>query len=265
MKRVECLVLKSLVFLAIANLSLVKVQAQAAPQPVEQVSEKTGGRTHNLPQEFVVCTGWHALCTASYDCRLKSDGTVDCDCMRVNETHIVETSAIQDTAVKRQTQAECTNKHPCDVDQAPVCKAIRYGQYEVGKVKYDWVSTFSYRGWCALLQVGIKACDPRPADYIGDRQWAVCDGAPCTENPNPLDPNRPLTCQCRAQDTPFLGTNGSCTGDSGGIMSSSPLWTWDFTNNTYRIPIPGLEYVQSACAPLKSDPLPPRQSGNPYR
>ncbi|MBP1688412.1 MAG: hypothetical protein H6Q33_4555, partial [Deltaproteobacteria bacterium] len=31
-----------------------------------------------------------------------------------------------------------------------------------------------------------------------------------------------------------------------------------FQNNTYRIPIPGLEYVQGACAPVKSDPLPPR-------
>ena len=264
MKRVEGLLLKSLVFLAIANLNLVNVQAQAAPQPVEQVSEKTDGRTHNLPQAFVVCTGWHALCTASYDCRIKSDGTVDCDCMSVNESHVVETSAIQDTAVKRRTQAECTNKHPCDVDQAPVCKAIRYGQYEVDNVKYDWVSTFSYRGWCDLLQVEIKACDPRLADYIGDRHWAVCDAAPCTENANPFDPNRPLTCQCQILNTPFLGTNGSCTGDNGGIMSSSPLLTWDFTQKTYRIPIPGLEYVQGACAPLRSDLLPARQRDSPY-
>lgn len=265
MKRVESIVLKSLLLLAIVGLYLSNVQPQGARQPVQQVGEKTDGRTHNLPQEFVVCTGWHALCTASYDCRIKSDGTADCDCMRVNEPHVVLTSDIQDAAVKRLTRAKCTNKHPCDVDQAPVCEAIQNGQYEVSSVKYDWVSTYSYRGWCALLQVDIKACDPRLADYTGDRHWAVCDAAPCTENGNPFDPNRPLTCQCRVEDTPFLGTNGSCTGDNGGIMSSSPLEIWDFINNTYRIPIPGLEYVQGACAPLRSDLLPTGQSGYPFR
>jgi hypothetical protein len=30
---------------------------------------------------------------------------------------------------------------------------------------------------------------------------------------------------------------------------------WDFQNNTYLFPMPGYEYVQGACAPLKSDPL----------
>lgn len=264
MKSVESLVLTSLLFLAIVNLSLVNIPAQGLRQAVPQGGEKTDARTHNLPQEFVVCTGWHALCTASYDCRIRGDGTADCDCMRVNEPHIVATSAIRDTAVKRLTQAQCTNKHPCDVDQAPVCQAIQEGQYQVSGVKYDWVSTYSYRGWCDLLQVEIKACDPRLAGYIGDRHWAVCDAAPCTENANPFDPNRPLTCQCQVEDTPFLGTNGSCTGDNGGIMSSSPLWTWDFTQKTYRIPIPGLAYVQGACAPLRSDLLPVRQRDNPY-
>ena len=44
-----------------------------------------------VPQEFVVCTGWHALCTASPDCKMNGD-KADCDCLRVNETHIVETS-----------------------------------------------------------------------------------------------------------------------------------------------------------------------------
>jgi hypothetical protein len=228
------------------------------PIGVAEAGEKRDGGTHNLPQEFVVCTGWHALCTASYDCQMKGDGKADCNCLRVNETHVVETASIQDTAVKRLTQAQCTNRHPCDTDQAPVCKAIQDGQYEVDTVKYDWVSTFSYRGWCSLLKIGIKACDQKVEGYTGDRYWAVCDGAPCTENRNPYDPDKPLSCECRVEDEAFLGTNGSCTGDNGGIMSSSPLGTWDFQNNTYRIPIPGGEYVQGACAPLKSDPLPPR-------
>jgi hypothetical protein len=34
------------------------------------------------------------------------------------------------------------------------------------------------------------------------------------------------------------------------------LEAWDFQNNTYPFPMPGYEYVQGACAPLGSDPLP---------
>ena len=60
------------------------------------------------------------------------------------------------------------------------------------------------------------------------------------------------------KDTPFVGINDSCTGNNGGIMSSLPIEAWDFQNNTYTFPMPGYEYVQGACAPLKSDPLPPR-------
>jgi len=228
-----------------------------------EVGKKTDRSTHNFPnapQEFVVCTGWHALCSASPDCKMNGD-MADCDCLRVNETHIVLTTEIQDTAVKRMTEVKCTNVHPCDIDQAPVCEAIKYGQYEVDNVKYDWVSTYSYRGWCSLLKLKFTACDPRAPDYTGDSYWAVCDAAPCTENQNPSDLNRPLSCQCRvvkAKDTPFVGMNDSCTGVNGGIMSSFPLSAWDFQNNTYPFPMPGYEYVQGACAPLGSDPLPPR-------
>lgn len=219
---------------------------------------EVGKKTHNFPaapQEIVVCTGWHALCTASPDCTVNGD-KADCDCMRVNEAHIMVTSEIQDSAVKRLTQIKCTNVHPCAVGQAPVCQAIKYGQYAVDNVKYDWVSTYSYRGWCGLLK-NVKACDQTADGYSGDVIWAVCDGAPCTENRNPSDPNRPLSCQCRvvADNTPFVGMNGSCTGDNGGIMSSMPLWAWDFQNNTYPFPMPGYEYVQGACAPVESDPL----------
>ena len=251
MKRVGYLVFNSLVFLVIANLN-INVLAQEASQPEVQGGEYSS--TRNSPQDLVVCTGWHALCTASTDCKLY--GTkADCDCMRVNETHIVETSSIQDVAVRRLTQARCTNRHPCKVDQAPVCKAIKYGLYEVDNVKYDWVSTYSYRGWCSLLKVALKSCDQQAKGYTGDSYWAVCDAAPCTEIQNPSDPDKPLSCQCRLLNTPFVGVNGSCTGDNGGIMSSMPAWTWDFQNNTYTIPMPGYEYVQAACAPFKSDPL----------
>lgn len=224
-----------------------------------EVGGKPDNSTHNftdVPQEFVVCNGWHALCTESHDCIMHGD-KADCDCMRVNETHIVATNEIQDTLAKNLTLARCTNEHPCDVDQAPVCNAIKYGQYKVDNVRYDWVSTYSYRGWCSLWLKPI-ACDQNATSYTGDRYWAICDAAPCTENLNPSDPDKPLSCQCRVNNTPFVGINDSCTGNNGGIMSSMPLWAWDFRNNTYPFPMPGYEYVQGACAALKSDPLPPR-------
>ena len=245
-------------FLAITCITLVAMSY--GPICLAEIGEKTDNGTHDfidVPQEIVVCTGWHALCTASTNCTMHGV-RADCDCMRVNETHIVETSEIQDAVVKNLTQAKCTNKHPCDVDQAPVCNAIKYGQYKVDNVTYDWVSTYSYRGWCSLLMLNLTACDQSATGYTGDRYWAVCDAAPCTENQNPSNPNMPLSCQCRVKDIPFVGVNDNCTGDNGGIISSFPLWAWDFRNNTYRFTMPGYEYVQGACAALKSDPLPPR-------
>jgi hypothetical protein len=218
-----------------------------------QHAEEGSNNSSVVPEELVPCTGWHALCSGSTDCRMNGD-TADCDCWRVNETHFVATSEIQDPTLKRQTRIRCTNKHPCDIDEAPVCQAIRDGQYEVDAVKYQWVSTFSYRGWCELYKP--KACDQQAEGYSGDAYWAFCDVAPCTESVNPSDPDRPLSCQCRVDDSPFVGTKDSCTGDSGGIISAMPLWVWDFENDTWRISAPGYDQVKSACAPLGSDPLP---------
>lgn len=208
------------------------------------------------PEEFVVCTGWHALCSASPDCRPRGD-KADCDCMRVNETHIVLTSEIQDPEFKSQTLARCTEGSPCRVDQAPVCTAIREGRYRVDGVEQRWVSTYSYRGWCSLLAQTFVPCDPTEPGYVGDRSWAICDGAPCTENPSPTDPDRPLSCECRLEESPFVGL-GSCTGENGGIVSSFPLSGWDFQNNTYSSPMPGYEYVRGACEGVQSDPPPSR-------
>lgn len=237
MKKVYSFALSSLVLLTMAG----SAGAQSTPRSA-------------VPQDWVVCTGWHALCSASTDCKM-SGARADCGCLRVNETHIVETNAIQDAVVKRRTESRCTAAHPCDVDQAPVCKAIKDGQYEVNNVKYDWVSTYSYRGWCSLIQEKPKACDQRTPGYTGDLYWAICDAAPCTEISNPSDPEKPLSCQCRVEKTPFVGPNNRCVGDNGGIISSFPLEAWDFKNNTYPFPMPGYEYVQGACAPLKSDLL----------
>jgi hypothetical protein len=232
----------------------VSCWTDATRRPGEGAAAGSSESPADAPELIVVCTGWHALCSASPDCTLNGS-EADCDCLRVNETHIVLTSEIQDAVVKRQTLAQCTREHPCDVDQAPVCGAIAAGQYEVDDVAYKWVSTYSYRGWCSLLEQKPVACDQRVPGYAGDLYWAVCDAAPCTEHPNPPNPDKPLKCQCRVESGPFVGL-GSCTGANGGIMSSFPLEMWDFERNTYPFPMPGYQYVEGACAQLRSDPLP---------
>lgn len=247
---------RSVILAVVASMTIAVVPAGLA-----DTHGKAGERSDNAavePQTAVVCTGWHALCTGSTDCQTNGGDMADCACWRVNETHIVLTSEIQDPAVKRLTQARCTSRNNCDVDEAPVCSVISDGEYEVDQVKYDWVSTYSYRGWCGLYRP--KACDTTQADYVGDTRWTICDAAPCTEIQDPADPERPLSCQCRVMEGSFVGTKDSCTGENGGIMSAMALEYWDFEKNTYSVPVPGYEYVYGACAPLKSDAWPPAQS-----
>ncbi len=257
MKPAGTLIVCVLACVAAARLDVASAQEHGAAQAAKSGGDGSGVGALKLgtPQPFVVCTGWHALCTASPDCR-QAGGDAYCDCMRVNETHIVMTGEIQDPVVKRLTDAQCTDKHPCAVDEAPICKAIQHGQYRVDDVRYDWVSTYSYRGWCTIITPKPKACDPAAPGYVGDRYWAICDAAPCTENPDPSDPERPLTCQCRVTGGAFVGVNDTCTGTNGGIMSSMAMSLWDFQNDTYPFPMPGYQYVRGACAPLKSDPPP---------
>jgi len=256
MKRIgRIVVLEALALLALFNPGWVAAQSGTGTQPAAQAG--LDARFHHprdVPQSLVVCTGWHALCSASTDCQVTGN-RADCDCLQVDENHIVMTDEIQDAAVKRQTQARCTEARPCDVDDAPVCKAIAQGQYRVDKLRYDWVSTYSYRGWCGLLPK-FRPCDVGADGYAGDSSWAICDAAPCTEIAHPTKPEKPLTCQCRVvRNAAFVGTNGSCAGDRGGIMSSFALDSWDFKNNTYPLPVPGYEFVQGACAALTSDKL----------
>ena len=236
---------------------LAVLAALHAPAGLAEPGAKRDAGRRDTPSEFVVCTGWHALCSASPDCRMISGDTAECDCMRVNETHIVMTSEIKDFVLRKATLARCTERRPCEVDEAPVCKALQERRYEVRDVRYDWVSTYSYRGWCGLLSTKPVACDPRVPGYVGDAYWAICDAAPCTENLNPLDPDRPLRCQCPIRSDPFVGL-GRCSGSNGGIMSSMSMSGWDFVRNTYTFTMPGYEYVRGACAPVGSDPPPTR-------
>lgn len=250
MKRVTSHLFIPLALLALAYFTTASARAQ-------QAAKESTHPFPNAPQDFVVCTGWHALCTDSPDCK-RNGNMAACDCMRVNETHIVATSEIRNVEVKRLTDIKCTRAHPCDVDEAPICQAIKDGYVE-NDVTYQWVSTYSYRGWCDLIAVKPIACDPILPNYSGDTSYAICDVAPCTEIPNPSDPKRPLSCQCRVVDNEaFVGMNGSCSGVNGGITSSMPVSAWDFQKNTYPFPMPGYQYVQGSCEPVGSDPAPIR-------
>jgi len=206
----------------------------------ESVFDSNSGGAGVKPQIAVVCRGWHALCDFSTDCEVVGN-TANCACWEVNEPYIVITSKIQDKEVKKVTQTHCTAANPCDVNEAPVCKAIRSGQYKVKNVKYPWVSTFSYRGWCDNWNPVACASGP----------WADCMAAPCTVIQDPFDPERPLSCQCRLMTGEFIATQGNC--DPGNVMSTIPRGSWDFTRETFSFPMPGYEYVKGACAILQSD------------
>lgn len=53
-----------------------------------QKMDRRGHPSADAPEDAVACTGWHALCSASPDCKMTGD-KADCDCLRVNEPHIV--------------------------------------------------------------------------------------------------------------------------------------------------------------------------------
>jgi hypothetical protein len=196
------------------------------------------------PQLSVECTGWHAVCALATDCKVDQN-QADCACWKVKEPHVVATTNIKNDTfggapVKEQTQSECTKAHPCDVDQAPVCKAIK----ELGDGQY--VSTFSYRGWC-------KKWDPVKCEGENEGPWADCMTSLCTEIQDPKNPQRPLSCQCTVNYGPFVGTHGRCRTKKGTVMSTIPEGAWNFKRGTFSFPMPGDEYVKEACAPLKSD------------
>lgn len=234
--------------------SVLSYGSMAWAQTPSENAVKNGGKASagdlaeaSIPQINVACTGWHALCDAADDCTVVGD-KANCACWRVKEQHIVVVSKITDTEVKGLTESVCTKGHPCDVDQAPVCSAIKSGQYTVDGVQYPWVSTYSYRGWCENF---------RPADCSGAKtgQWADCMTSPCEEIPNPADPQRPLSCQCVVKQSDFVGINGTCNPRGPDkVQSTFENGLWNFKANTYVVPPPGYKYVREACATLKSDP-----------
>jgi hypothetical protein len=200
------------------------------------------------PQFSVECTGWHALCSLATDCKMTSPQQADCACWQVQEQHIIVTTNIKDETfggapIKEETQRRCTTVHPCAVDEAPVCQAIK----DLLEDK-QWVSTYSYRGWC-------ENWDPVKCEGKNAGLWADCMTSPCTVMEDPSDPNRPLSCQCTVNDGGFVGTNGTCDdGDQDTVMSTIPRLTWDFDNNEFSFSMPGYHaYVKGACAPVESD------------
>jgi len=153
---------------------------------------KAGERSESAavePQLAVVCTGWHALCSFTTDCQTNGGDKADCACWRVNETHIVVTDSIQDTAVKRMTQTRCTTRNACDVDEAPVCSAIRDGNTRW--IRSSTTGCRRSRTVAGANSIDRKLCDPTLPNYVGDTRWAVCDAAHARRSripPTPRDP-----------------------------------------------------------------------------
>ena len=198
------------------------------------------------PQVTVECTGWHALCDFAADCAIGPNvpqGKTKCECWRVSERHIVVTEAIKDetfgpdSQVKERTQKTCTQQQPCGLDEAPVCQAIK------SVPANEWVSTYSYRGWCAKW---------KPVACFG--LWADCMTSACNVTKSPRDPNRPLSCYCALKHSGYVGTVGSCNVAATTVESTFRIELWDFENKEYRFDMPGNEYVnREACQPLTSD------------
>ena len=202
--------------------------------------------TEDMPQINVECTGWHALCSMATGCEV-SGGYANCSCWRVTERHVVVVAFIKDDTfgwhVKEATQQQCTISHPCALDQAPVCKAIKSLL-----LSDKWVSDFSYRGWCENW---------KPVACNG--VWSDCMTSPCSDDHDPNDP-RPLKCQCTLRgadvnDAPYVGSDGTCNNPPGTVISTIPQNSWDFQRNMFSFPFPGNEYATTeACKQLKSDP-----------
>jgi len=205
--------------------------------------------TDDKPQETVECTGWHAVCALATGCQVVGQDTADCACWKVNERHVVVTIGIKDDTfggkqIMERTRSKCTTLHPCGLDEAPVCHAIK-------KLlpSRQWVSTFSYRGWC-------RNWDPVKCEGEKAGPWADCMTSACTESQDPQDRRRPLNCQCTVHNGPFVGTRGTCDGRPGTVMSTIQISFWDFDNDMFAsfAEMPGNEYVnKEACGRLTSD------------
>ncbi|MFN7900952.1 MAG: hypothetical protein ACK5N0_15085 [Synechococcaceae cyanobacterium] len=223
------------------GLAAAPAGAPTQPQPPAEPPLESAA----IPQAVVQCKGAHALCNASIDCQRQGKDKALCPCWNVNETHLVLTSKIQDALVRQETQRRCTQGSPCGLEEAPVCRVIREGHYRVDKVTYPGVSTFSYRGWCQTFRP--VACEAAKAP------WADCMAAPCQKNPN--NPDRPWTCQCRIQNSAFVGINGSCDSATGQVMSTFERPLWNFQTGAFSLPLPGNDFVNlGACRFLRSDP-----------
>ena len=63
---------------------------------------------------------------------------------------------LKNSDLTAQTQAACPSEGSGAVDQAPVCGVIQKGECWVDdpQVTYEWVSAYSYRGWCENWDAG---------------------------------------------------------------------------------------------------------------
>ena len=74
-----------------------------------------------------------------------------CHCIAVNDTYEVSLDEILNATLQAETKARCTVASPCELNAAPVCRAVREGGVFGGRAAAPgMVSTFSWAGWCEV-------------------------------------------------------------------------------------------------------------------
>ena len=102
------------------------------------------------PQARVQCTGPHTLCTHA-PCEMVTPTSAVCHCVAVNDTYEVSLDEILNGTLQAETKARCTEASPCELNAAPVCRAVREGGVFGGRAAGPgMVSTFSWAGWCEV-------------------------------------------------------------------------------------------------------------------
>ena len=119
-------------------------------------------------------------------------------------------------------------------------KLLSVAPWQMAGMKWMVSNTIGYRP--DLIAGGAPFCNricSRSSADLGLSRGPRLGHLRClfvTENVDPSNPNRPLSCQCRVvEDAPFVGMNGSCTGDMAGSSRAPAIGVG---LRTRHIPVP---------------------------
>ena len=89
--------------IAVVLMALMAMPYGATALAANEIEQGNSSQADNTPQPVVVCSGWHALSDFATNCEVVGD-QANCACWKVKETYMVESSKIQDKAVKKVTR-----------------------------------------------------------------------------------------------------------------------------------------------------------------